>query len=282
MPPRLGRRLGAAAALCAVALTTCRFPTAPPLPDGARDIEPPAVYARWWAMTEACSGVTGHFENVNFFEVPGVSDFVSDGRRVVGYWTNGGNRIVLAEEAVLDGGSVRHEMLHALIRIGGHPRDQFLDKCAGVVDCGTSCIADAGAAPAADPAALSVSPLALAVTTEVTPMAPTSARDGGFFLVGVTVRNTLDRPVIARLGPTNARALSFQYDVRGPTGGTVGARIVLDASSVAFAPGEAKRQYFDFAIGNDLPARRLPPGEYTVVGAYGSHRSDATAVTVGP
>jgi hypothetical protein len=281
MPPRLGRPLGTVAALCAT-LTTCRFPTAPPLPDGARAISAPAVYARWWAMTEACSRVGGAFQDVSFYEVPGVGDFVSEGRRVVGYWTSGGNQIVLAGDAVLDGGSVRHEMLHALIRIGGHPRDQYLEKCAGVVDCGAACIADAGAAPPADPAALSVSPLTLQVTTEVTPVAPTSTRDGGFFVVSVAVRNTLTQPVVARLGVTNVRALSFQYDVRGPTGGTVGAQVVLDASAVTFAPGETKRQYFDFAIGNDLPARRLPPGAYTVVGAYGSHRSDATAVTVGP
>ena len=278
----LGRRLGTAAALCA-GLTTCRLPTAPPLPAGAEIITPPAVYARWWAMTESCSGVRGAFQDITFFEVPGVADFESDGRRVVGYWTSGGNQIVLAGEAVLDGGSVRHEMLHALIRIGGHPRDQYLEKCAGVVDCGAACIADAGSPPPADPAALTLLPSSLEVTTEISPAAPTTERDGGFFVVTVAVRNTLQRPVVARLGNnTGARPLSFQYDVRGPTGGTVGAEVALDPSVVTFAPGEVKRQLFDFSIGNDLPARRLPPGTYSVVGAYGSHRTDATAVTVGP
>jgi hypothetical protein len=281
MPRHLGRRLGAAAALCAT-LTTCRFPTAPPLPPSAEILGAPAVYSRWWAMTEACSGVTGPFQDVTFYEVPGVADFESEGRRVVGYWTSGGNRIVLAGDAVLDGGSVRHEMLHALIRIGGHPRDQFLEKCAGMVDCSTACIADAGSAPPPDPTALSVAATSLEVTTQVTPATPTSSRDGGFFVVAVAVRNTLARPVVARLGSTNVRALSFQYDVRGPTGGTVGAEVVLDPSAVTFAAGETKRQYFDFSIGNNLPARMLPPGAYTVVGAYGSHRSDATSVTVGP
>jgi hypothetical protein len=277
----LGRRLGTAAALCA-ALTTCRFPTAPALPSGAENLARPTVYARWWAMTEACSGVRGPLDDVAFFQIPGVADFESEGRRVVGYWTSGGNQIVLAGGAVLDGGSVRHEMLHALIRIGGHPRDQFLQKCAGVVECGTQCITDAGAAPPADPTALSVSPALLEVTTEITPAAPTSALDGGFFVVSVAVRNTQNRPVVARLGATNVRALSFQYEVRGPGSGTVGAEVVLDASAVTFAPGEVKRQLFDFSIGNDLPARQLPPGAYTVVGAYGSHRTGATPLTVGP
>lgn len=278
----VGLSLGTAVALCG-ALTTCRFPTAPPLPPGAEVITPPAVYARWWAMTESCSGVRGPFQDVTFFEIPGVSDFESVGRRVVGYWTSAGDQIVLAGNAVLDGGSVRHEMLHALIRIGGHPRDQYLEKCAGVVDCGAACIADAGSAPPADPTALTILPSSLEVTTEISPAAPTSDRDGGFFVVRVAVRNTLQRPVIAKLSPTTtARALSFQYDVRGLTGGTVGAEVALDPSVVTFAPGEVKRRYFDFAIGNDLPGRRLPPGTYTVVGAYGSHRSDAAAVTVGP
>lgn len=279
-PGVLGR-LGIAAALCA-GLATCRFPTAPALPGGAEYLPPPAVYARWWEMTQSCSGVQGALGDVTFYQVPGVADFESGGRRVVGYWTSGGNEIVLAGDAVLDGASVRHEMLHALIRIGGHPRDQYLEKCAGVVACGTQCIADAGAPPPADPAALTVSPDALEVTAEVAPATPTSTHDGGFFVVSVAVRNTLDQPVVARLGATNARALSFQYDVRGAAAGIVGAELVLDPSAVTFAPHEVKRQLFDFSIGNDLAARRLPPGSYTVVGAYGSHRSGTMPVTVGP
>ena len=243
---------------------------------------PPPVFARWWAMAEACSGTTGSLESVAFYVVPNAASFQRNNAAVLGYWTSGGNQIVLAGNASLDGGNVRHEMLHALLRVGGHPRDQFLEKCGGTVDCGIECIADAGAAPAADPAALSVAPTALAVTVDVAPSAPTTSQDGGFFTVTVNVRNSATRPVIARLGPTNARALSFQYDVRGPTGGITGAKEVLDASTVTFAAGETKHQVFDFSIGTDLLARKLPPGAYTVRTAYGANFTAPVPVTVGP
>jgi len=276
-----GRHLGVAAALCAT-LATCRFPTGVDLPASAVAFGAPAVYARWWAMAESCSGVTGSLRDVSFLQVPGVAQFDHNGTSVIGFWTNDGNRIVLAGDAMLDGGNVRHEMLHALIRVGGHPRDQFLSKCAGTVDCGQQCIADAGPAPAADPAALSISPATLEVTAEITPKAPTSNLDGGFFTVTVSVRNPTTTPTIARLGATNQRALAFRYDVSGTMGGVAGGEIVLDASSVTFDAGETKRHVFDFAIGNNIPGNRLPPGLYTMRGGYGSHLTTPVSVPVGP
>lgn len=242
----------------------------------------PDVYSRWWAMTEACSGVSGALSDVSFFRIPHVDSFTRDGRSVLGYWTSAGNQIVLAEGASLDGGNVRHEMLHALLRVGGHPRDQFLEKCLGTVDCGTDCIADAGAAPAPDPAALPLAASGFEVTVAVVPSAPSSTVDDGFFTVTVSVHNPLAHDVVARLGATNARAVSFLYDVRGPAGGVIGSEIVLDPSAVTFGPGETKRQVFDFSIGNDISAGRLPPGDYTVVGGYGSNRTPPTSVVVGP
>lgn len=242
----------------------------------------PEVYARWWAMTEACSGVSGALGDVSFYRIPGVDSFTRDGKSVLGYWTSAGNQIVLAEGASLDGGNVRHEMLHALLRVGGHPRDQFLEKCLGTVDCGPDCIANAGAAPPADPAAVSLLASAFDVTIQVTPGAPASNIDGGFFTVTVSVHNPLNRDVVAKLGASNARAVTFLYDVRGVAGGVIGSEIVLDPSAVTFGPGETKRQVFDFSIGNDIPSGRLPPGVYDVVGGYGSKRTTSTSVSVGP
>ena len=233
-------------------------------------------------MAESCSGVQGSLDAVSFYEVPGVADFDNHGKRVLGYWSDAGNRIVLAGNAALDGGNVRHEMLHALIRVGGHPRDQFLEKCAGLVDCETQCVADAGPAPAADPAALSVLPSALEVTMQVAPATPTNAKDGGFFTLTVTARNTTTRPVVARLGAADLFARSFQFDLRGATGRLLGTAIVFDPSTVRFGAGETKRQVFDFSIGDALSSRRLPPGTYTVQGAYGGHWTDTTFVAVGP
>ena len=275
------RRLGATAAIAA-SLASCRFPTAVELPAGALPMAAPAVYSRWWAMTEACSGVSGALGDVAFYRVPHVDSFTRNGKSVLGYWTSAGNQIVLAEGASLDGGNVRHEMLHALLRVGGHPRDQFLEKCLGTVDCGPDCIVDAGAAPAADPAAIPLLASAFEVAVQITPAVPMSNVDDGYFTVTVSVHNPLNHDVIAKLGPSNARAVTFLYDVRGPTGGVIGSEIVLDPSAVTFGPGETKRQIFDFSIGNDISAGRLPPGIYDVVGGYGSNRTPSTSVTVGP
>ena len=269
------------AALCS-ALASCTFPTIADRPLGAVDLAPPAVYARWWAMAEACSGRTGDLSDVSFYVVPNVSDFTRNGRQVLGYWTSGGNQIVLAGGAAFDGSNVRHEMLHALIRVGGHPREHFLEKCGGVVDCGALCIQDAGPAPPADPNALSLSPRLMEVDFDVEPVSPSSAQDGGFFAVTVTVRNPQQRNVVARLGTTNIQARSFQFEIRGAAGSLAGGEIVLDASSVTFGPGETKRQVFDFAVGNDLKTRRLPPGDYTVLGGYGVQLTPAKTIAVAP
>lgn len=278
-PASLIRSVGIAAAICG-SLATCTFATAPERPLGAVPLAPPAVYSRWWAMAQSCSGVVGPLAAVSFWQLPGEDSFIRDGRNVLGYWTNAGNQIVLAGNAALDGGNVRHEMLHALLRVSGHSRGQFLAKCAGLVDCGADCIADAGPAPAADPAALPVSPRLLEVAVDVAPASPSLAQDGGHFTVTVSVRNPQQRSVIARLGTTNIKARSFQFEVRGATGSLAGNEIVLDASSVTFAPGETKRQVFDFAVGTGFAHRRVPPGEYTVLGGYGVQIAAPRPLTV--
>ncbi len=150
------------------------------------------------------------------------------------------------------------------------------------MDCYSDCIGDAGPAPAANPAALPVLPSALEVTIQVTPATPTTAVDDGYFTLTVNVRNPATKPVVAKLGSTNVLTRSFQYDVRGAVGGLASSELVLDASSITFGPGETKRQVFDFSIGSVLPSRQLPPGVYTMMGAYGAHWSGTASVAVGP
>ena len=57
-------------------------------------------------------------------------------------WYSDGNRIVLVKQAVTWNIGVRHEMLHALLRVGTHPREYFLDRCRGVVYCGDNVCSD--------------------------------------------------------------------------------------------------------------------------------------------
>ena len=274
------RPAGVAVSLC-VALATCTVPTAPERPPGAVPLTPPAVYARWWAMTEACSGLTGPMAAVSFWHVPGANSFQRAGRNVLGYWTTADNQIVLAGNAALDGGNVRHEMLHALVRVAGHQREYFLGKCAGFVDCGLDCIADAGPAPV-DPAAPLVPLRTFQISVAALPERPSPAVDGGQFSVLVSVRNPQSRRVVARLGPTNLLESSFRIELRGAEGGITGNEIVLDESSVTFEPGETKRQVFDLSIGSTFAPRRVTPGEYTMLGAYGTQYTAPGTLTVAP
>lgn len=83
--------------------------------------------------------------SVQFYVIPGVSLFWRQGSVINGFWMREGNRIVLAEGAIDDGGVVRHEMLHALTNDGRHTRQAFLERCAGVVTCLTPCVEAANA-----------------------------------------------------------------------------------------------------------------------------------------
>ena len=103
-----------------------------PLPDGARRISPLAHYDRWWAMVEECSGLARSIAEVDWYSVPGREFQAPDGRPASGAYSSDPDRIILAEEAMLDGQIVRHEILHALIKRGRkeleHPATYFLDK----------------------------------------------------------------------------------------------------------------------------------------------------------
>ncbi len=77
--PRPARRALARRALTVVAAAAaaggggCRSLVDPPLPAGAVRFAPPPVYARWWALVEACAGVRGDPGAVAWHVVPGVS-----------------------------------------------------------------------------------------------------------------------------------------------------------------------------------------------------------------
>src|SRR5690348_1582406 len=68
----------------------------------------------------------------------------SQGTQVGGIWMREGNRVVLAENQIDHGSTVRHEMLHALLGQAGHPRADFLNLCASLVGCAPECVRDAG------------------------------------------------------------------------------------------------------------------------------------------
>ena len=117
------------------------------LPAGSQPFDPPESYQLWWNLTKACSGGNGNLADIRWFVVPGATTIHDGNADVNGFWSEDGNRIVLAEHSQLTGSLVRHEMLHALTRRSGHSRSDFLEKCGGTVACIEQCIRDAGPAP---------------------------------------------------------------------------------------------------------------------------------------
>jgi hypothetical protein len=277
-----GRRFLFLLAILATAatLSACSQLVDPKLPSDATPFSAPVVYARWWAMTQACSGLTGSLGAVSWYSTSDTLRDPNTGRIIEGYWSAGSNRVVLDADAKLDGSVVRHEMLHALLHEGGHSRAQFLARCAGVVSCSLACVSDAGPAPPVSPGTVQVLPAALVVAITVEPAAPTATQDGGFFTITVTATNPASDPVTVLL-PLPARPpRTFAFDLTGPSGRSIDGVFEIDESAATFAPGETKQQVFDFVIGQLPFTRSLPPGNYTVVGSFGGKEAPPISVVL--
>lgn len=280
----MGRRL-LLLALVLCAAGSCESPTAP-LPRGAVRFDPPAVYEWWWSVTESCSRLTGSMRDVTFYVVPGVATIpLSDGQRVAGRWDETLNRIVLAGNAQYEGDLVRHEMLHALVRHGDHPREMFIRRCAGEVVCISYCLSAGGPPLPPDPSAVHAPPATLRVSVDVTPAQPQTAFMDGHFMMVITARNETSRALIIDLPPSGDPGPpgSFGYRIEG-NGGTRSYDMRADAPEVArFAPGEVKRFIFDLRNRDGGTRYDLPPGTYRFDGIFGDKRASAPpTVTILP
>src|SRR6185437_15158925 len=255
-------------------LITCGSTTAP-LPPNAEPFAPPAVYSRWWKMTEACSGRWGSFAALRWYHVPG--HFVEvDGQYASGYYSLGGNRIVLVDDMMDEGHSVRHEMLHALLRVGGHPRAQFLWSCASLVDCQGSCVTDAGPWPA--PSEFTVVPPDSIDLTSHAALQPRETDGQRYLALEIAVRNPLGRAILVSIPPPPGalpgsvdaeNPPGFNYKLAGPVGGIGSNMYIEDSSTVFFHPFETKQFLYEFRVDSDLTANHIPPGPYRVLGSYG-------------
>jgi hypothetical protein len=256
----------------------------PPLPSDAQVFSPPGVYSTWWSMTQACSGLTGSLAAVTWYKTDEEVHDVNTGDVVLGYWSGASNRIVLTTTSVLDGGTVRHEMLHALLRVRGHPRNQFLGKCAGTVPCEGPCIQDGGPYPTPPEVPIHVTSASIDLTVDVEPRNPTPAQDDGFFTITVMARNSSAH--WATVAPSLAgddTTRTFSFDVRNVTsGGITESDVALDPSERIFAPGETKKQVFDFSIGDSPFGQQLLPGNYTVRGGFSDYWSADSTFVIGP
>jgi len=263
-------------------LSVCDRVVDPPLPADAEQYSPPAVYALWWNMTRECSGLAGSLDAVTWYRTNETLREDGTGDRIIGYWSSATNRIVMAASAVLDGPDVRHEMLHALVRKTGHPRDQFLGACNGTVDCGELCIADAGGYKPPPEAPIHIGQDSLDIEVSVEPQIPAAGVYGGFFTITVVAHNRSGH--WATVMPTGAlpdTSLTFSYDVSGATGGSSTTEHAVDLSERVFAPGESKRRVFDFVVGNVPFRQQLSPGDYVLRGGYAGYLSSDYSLTVG-
>ncbi len=246
-------------------------------PSGVVAYVPPAIYASWWQLAERCSGRIGDFGAVRWYLVPGAATFNLEGQSVAGAWYSAGNRIVIAADYVSDGELVRHEMLHALLQAGGHPRGAFLGSCGDIVLCVEGCVRDAGGPPDTSTMAPVVRAIDMNVTTMLEPNTVSLSRDSGRFTVTVSVTNSQSRAVRVSV-PANLPWVGFEFSGAGGGEGTSNSD-----TTVAFAPagsaGSTRRYVFDVepAI-PDFVA--LSPGRYTVRGSFVHRAAPVTAFTV--
>jgi hypothetical protein len=258
------------------------------LPANAERFAPPAVYARWWAMTEACSGRSGDLGRVRWYRVP-VSQFIYRGQPAGGYTSRYTNRIVLTEQSIERGTIVRHEMLHALLRGGGHPRSQFLGACASLLYCQGTCIKDAGPwhLPRQDYGVLPPESLDVASRAELLPRESDGQR---WLSLTVTVRNPQGRAVVVAAPGDSVMPHTFGYALRGPVQswspfrarGISGGEVATDSSTLFFQPFETKQWVFEFQVASDLSEYHIPPGMFLIRGDYARRLTVYDTVTVSP
>jgi hypothetical protein len=257
-------------AIALMSFAACMVATEP-LPDGSRRITAPVVYQVWWHMTESCSGRTGQLATVDWYVVPGVAQFEHKGHTVSGYWSSAGNRVVLAERAMTDGGLVRHEMLHALLGHSVHSRDAFFERCGGAVVCLTGCLQDLGSAPIIGPTVARVSPGEMQIDVAVDPGQPQRTVDEGHFRLVVTVTNPRADSVVVLLPSSgDAPPASFSFLLSSGRTGLWFTEHAWDTGVTVFAPGASRRAVFDFKLADRFDGiRALPEGVYEVKGGFG-------------
>ncbi len=102
--------------LLLLGLLGCHAPFAP---GGAISFTPSVNLDSLWAADLACSGLTGDWHRITWFQVPGYTFQTPDGP--MGGWWSASHAIYLAESQDAAFLTIRHEMLHDLLQRGDHP-----------------------------------------------------------------------------------------------------------------------------------------------------------------
>lgn len=222
--------------LAACTDTTDPFPAAE-----LRPLAPRIQYATWWRMVESCSGRQGDFQAVRWYTTLG--DLIVGGRKYDGFWWQDGDRIALQYSQLDFGGSVRHEMLHALLQDGSHPREYFVRRCGALVACDSECglhESDRGV-PAT---AREIPSESLTVSLSLAPAgAPAMSIDSGWVTIMVTATNTRPEPVWVTM-PEGGLGYEDSFGYMTPLAG--GQVSWTTESRWAFLAGESRSMAFDF------------------------------------
>jgi hypothetical protein len=245
--------------------------------DGAVTFARPAVYERWWALTEACSGLSGSLKSVKWLSAPASAIQSAEGAGTVAYWSSKDNRIVLATNAVTNGRIVRHEMLHALSRSRGHPASLFRVQCDGVIRCDEACRGNSDDLPRS-PTASRVPVDSLDIAIAAFPAQPEPSIDDGAFQIIVSITNRASHAVVVGFRtPDPAIAVSVvPGDLRLIADHEVG-----DPRLALFGPGESKRYVFDLRAGDPMSQIVFKAGEYRLTGRFDGLSTAPLALTVG-
>lgn len=257
------------AALAGGILAACfAFSPTEPFPPNAVPLAPPIQYGLWWQMVESCSGLSGDLATVRWYVQPGVQTLQGPGLSdAAGVWFSYGNRILLTESSVTDGPTVRHEMLHALLRSGEgesdiHPKLYFRERCGGIVWCDGPCAIDGGPDPLPPLGAAVIDVRDLLVSAQIVPAVDSGGQTGGYIALVISAQNPRPDPVWVRLAwdPGANPYTSTTYGwigFSGPGGymqyGNSVAWIFGD--SVAFQAGETQRFAIDI---NAVPSGTFP------------------------
>jgi hypothetical protein len=258
--------------LSAVTIAGCNAPNAL-LPSGAEPFVAPAVYSRWWDLTQACSGRRRDLQQITWYRVPG-DRFLLRGEPVGGYWDGQRNAIVLADSLVENGPFVRHEMLHALPAEAGHPTE-FVDACGSVVTC-TSC------GPWAPPPGYLLLPADSLDVQSYARLLPRESDGQRWLSLEITVVHERNRAVVLDVPEHPASPRTFAFDIRGPLGGLSTGEIATDSSTIYFAPFATKRWTYEFRVASDLSSIHIPVGKHYVRGGYAGNWASWDSVDVIP
>ena len=238
MPRLLSVGLAGGLALLGVA---CRTGVDPTLPENAVLFAPLPQYRLWWELTSQCAGASRSFEDVQWYLVPGVSSFQTDQGELGGAYYRAQNRIVLAELVSDSAGVVRHEMLHALLRIAvAHPATYFQRRCAGIVNCDGPCAREIDRTPS-DTSAIRVAPSELSLDLALYPANGRLRDSGGWYVAVASVTNQRSIPVRVALPAKGlGKYLSFAY-----TDDCWTITNLSFSSTIDLAPGETRYHAFD-------------------------------------